>query len=219
MSDDGDSAFGGDGTEGDDRGGRGEFGNLGKSGFAAGGFAAAESIRRVGSRRKLYTVQGGRSTRQRSTTEFGGGGGGALGVLQERSWDTAAENSCVLSATGEVVDTGIGVMPALDLARQKCGLPTSAEAATAAAEAAAGAAGVAGAAPGLSSHVGTPTGGGAMVAGEAGKPARPLPGHEDLYDEEEEELDTVQYMLGRNELEVSLGKEEVCRNGDGKGLV
>ncbi|CAM9243290.1 unnamed protein product, partial [Sphacelaria rigidula] len=136
--------FSSDGGDGDndsvssgpdtDRGGQGAFGNLGQSGFRRHrpGLSSQGSSLLGGTRQTVYTPDNVQlyKARQRSgtltgTTEFGGGAAGAIGVIRQRNWDTPANNQCIVSATGEVVDTGIGVMPALDAARQRAGLPTS----------------------------------------------------------------------------------------------
>ena len=53
------------------------------------------------------------------TGGVGGGGAGAMGVVREQGWSGSIENSTHLNASGQVVDTGIGAMLALDVAREQ----------------------------------------------------------------------------------------------------
>lgn len=146
--------------------------------------------------------------------EFGGGGAGALGVTRERNWDLVPDNSCVLSATGEVVDTGVGVMPALDKAKQEAGMMTSSQEAEAAA---AGAGGVATTVGGIGLSEGVlPAYPGAAAgevgfAGGNGEEAARLGNRSQSSDEYYDEPEEAKYMAGRDELDSSLGeREEAC---------
>ena len=58
----------------------------------------------------------------RSSTPTGGVGGegaGAIEMLREQSWLGSIDNRADLNASGQVVDTGIGIMPALNVARER----------------------------------------------------------------------------------------------------
>ncbi|CAB1121420.1 unnamed protein product [Ectocarpus sp. CCAP 1310/34] len=115
-------------------GAKSEFGG-GRSGFGASLTGGSTSTNQAGSGGRTSTrafggpASGGghrqaRSSRSRSRSDFGGGGGGALGVMRQSSWNKSGtiDNSPQLNASGKVIDTGIGVMPALELARQEAGL-------------------------------------------------------------------------------------------------
>lgn len=161
-----------------------------------------------------------------STSDFGGGGGGALNVLREHRWTGPADNACVFSVTGQVVDTGIGIMPALDVMRQKHGMPTTADEANReedATSASAGGAlgsfggqslGAATGAAGVGAGVGTGVGAGRQSQ-KRPSPTRspsnapsfkpPLSQILDDHWDDEDELGTSPYMLEREILEGSLG--------------
>lgn len=165
--------------------------------------------------RRIFTPQNTGSGPHIATTDFGGGGGGAMSVFHERSWAGPADNSCVLSATGQVVDTGIGIMPALDLARQRGGLPTSSELASIEAAHSGGVTG-AGGALGAVGGQGTPTrlspvrveseGVGTGLGGVMAGKRRRAEAREDHWADDNEEPNIAPYLLGREDLGESLGK-------------
>lgn len=106
------------------------FGALGRSGFARSGVGFGTPTRRARSTESSRPGSAGRPSHKvfnvNSSTPARSRNGGAMDVLQESSWTAPANNTPILAASGEVVDTGIGAIPALDLARQKAGVPTRA---------------------------------------------------------------------------------------------
>lgn len=191
----------------------------GISGFGAGAFggAGASSRRAYGgggggertSRRVFGAPRQARSSRSRSRTDFGGGGGGAMDLLRQDSG--AVDNTPQLNASGQVIDTGIGVMPALDLARQKAGLPATPAVSTPAAGGGGGG-GVGGAAGGVLGDAGAGAGGsvraGAITVSDGGLGVRvPAGGAGEEWEEDDEFSQVPNYLRGREELEQSLGEE------------
>eukprot|EP00752_Nemacystus_decipiens_P012043 g10677.t1 len=207
------SDYGSDDDNYSDFGAGGAAGGMvpgGTSGFGAGGFGGAgASSRRVyggGGRTSRRVFGQARSSRSRSRTDFGGGGGGALDLLREDSG--AVDNTPQLNASGQVIDTGIGVMPALDLARQKAGLPPTPAVSTPVAAAGVGG-GVGGAAAGVLGGTGAGTGGSvrAGVSAGGGGVVVPVGGGGEDWEEEDEFSQIPNYLKGREELEQSLEEE------------
>lgn len=180
----------------------------GMSGFGAGAFGGvgASSSRVYGggrtSRRVFGPPRSARSNRSRSRSDFGGGGGGAMDLLRQ---DSGVDNSPQLNASGQVIDTGIGVMPALDLARQRAGLPATSAQLTP----------VAGAAGGVLGDTGTGMGGSVRAGSTLGDVA----GAGEEWEEDDEFSQVPQYLKGRKELEQSLGEdEEEAEGGEGPAV-
>lgn len=156
----------------------------GMGGSARSGFGGGRPLSRASS---LGSVTDRRSRRLFRPEGQGdqGTGGGAMEVLKERSMETPVDNSAHVTAGGQVVDTGIGAIPALDLARQQ-----------------------------VQQDIGA---GG--VEEEKGRPQEDLPQEqlqlqeqtttEGLWPEEDdlEVSETPKYMIGREELENSLGED------------
>lgn len=178
----------------------------GMSGFGGGalGGAGASSKRPQGgggggrtSRRVFGGARPARSNRSRGRSDFGGGGGGAMDLLREDS--SAADNTPQLNASGQVIDTGIGVMPALDLARQKAGLSATPAAMLTPAPVGGGVGGVGGPGGGLFGDTSSVRSG---VQGTLGVPV----GAGDEWEEDDELSQVPKYLKGREELEQSLGE-------------
>lgn len=213
--------FGSDDGSDDDESefGEGPAGGMvagGISGFGGGGFggAGASSKRAYGggaggaggrTSRRVFGARPARSSRSRSRTDFGGGGGGGAMDLLRQDSGSVVDNTPQLNASGQVIDTGIGVMPALDLARQKAGLTSTSVASTP--MGGGGVGGVGGGAGGLFGDSGAGTGGsivgaGVGVSNRLGVAA----GTGEEWEEEDEFSQTPNYLRCREELDQSLGE-------------
>ncbi|CBN78812.1 conserved unknown protein [Ectocarpus siliculosus] len=188
----------------------------GKSGFGSSLIGGSTRTNQAGSGGRTSTRafggpagggghQHARSSRSRSRSDFGGGGGGALGVMHQSSWNKSGtiDNSPQLNASGKVIDTGIGVMPALELARQKAGFGAgSIPGSQVLTPVGGGAGGALGDAGGFGGGGGSSVTGGGSMAGALG--LEETTG----WDEEDDELSQVpEYLKGREELEQSLEEE------------
>lgn len=182
------------------------FGASGRSAFGAsgGGGGGGRTSRRV-----FGEARPARSNRARSRTDFGGGGGGAMDMLRQDS-SAFVDNAPQLNASGQVIDTGIGVMPALDMARQKAGFASASAASVPVPGGGGGAAGGVFGNTGAGMEVGV----GADASTMLGMAAAGAGGG---WEDEDDEFSQVpRYLKGREELDQSIGEEKRERGRGGR---